>query len=203
MTDGEVHDRIEAYYEERAAEWVDLARGWSYPDDCGDAYYAIHIAFIMAYAWAQLETDAERAADLATDILDERMWATVEGHKNPYFAFLWAAAQDAPDGGTIDEAVDQLSQFEPGPRVHVGRENAARYPASPECDGQVDHDDAVDVGDRVVDGFLWQRNPWVMSAAGDPREVMSGVDYLAAYWLARRHGLAGDDREGTCTRWHE
>jgi len=206
MTDGvagleETHDRLEAYYEARADEWIDLARGWSYDNDCGDAYYAIHIAFIMAYAWAELEADPARAADLTGDLLDDRMWATVRGHKNSYFAFLWAATQGAPDADAVDGAVDQLAQFQPGPRVHVGRDNRDRYPADGDCNDQVDHGTAVDVGDRVVSEFLWQRNPWVMFEAGAPRTVEPGVDYLAAYWLARRHGLLPDDRSGTCARW--
>ena len=44
---------------------------------------------------------------------------------------------------------------------------------------------AVDVGDRVVEDFLWQRGPWRLHDGGNLAEVYPGVDFLAAYWAAR------------------
>jgi hypothetical protein len=66
----------------------------------------------------------------------------------------------------------------------------------------VDHSTAVDVGDRVVDDFIWQRQPWSLFDWGDERQLYPGVDYLVAYWMARRHGLTGDDSAGHCAAWH-
>jgi hypothetical protein len=40
----------------------------------------------------------------------------------------------------------------------------------------------------------------VLWSPGNPSQVFSGADYLAAYWVARRHGLMADDRPGTCAR---
>ncbi len=40
--------------------------------------------------------------------------------------------------------------------------------------------------------FLWQRNPFVVECdPEDPALVNPGVDYLAAYWMARYQGLIG------------
>lgn len=40
--------------------------------------------------------------------------------------------------------------------------------------------------------FLWQRNPYVIDCGAEsPALVNPGVDYLAAYWMARYQGLIG------------
>jgi hypothetical protein len=60
------------------------------------------------------------------------------------------------------------------------------------------HSQAVDVGDRIADGFIWQRQPWGLYDGGDPGQTEAGVDYLAAYWMARRHDFTADDASGRC-----
>ena len=70
------------------------------------------------------------------------------------------------------------------------------------CTDQVAHTTAVDVGDRPVGDFLWQRHPWGLFEAGDLSQTEPGVDYLVAYWMGRRHGFITDDAQGHCLRWH-
>lgn len=47
-------------------------------------------------------------------------------------------------------------------------------------------ENAFPVQKQCTTDFLWQRNPFVMTACGcdDKKAVNPGVDYLAAYWMA-------------------
>ena len=214
MTDGvagqeAMHAQLAAYYGAHADAWLDVAAQWSFSASCGDGYYANHIAFIMAYVWARLETDATRKARIANDILDGRMWSALSGQKNAYFAFLWGAtrAQKSPAPAGITAAAAELAQFAAGPRVHVAVDHSAdaKYlPHDTSCTSEPMADtatNAVDVGDRVIDDFLWQRGPWRLLDGGNLAEVYPGVDYLAAYWAARANGFVSDDAPTTCARW--
>jgi hypothetical protein len=201
------HDAISAYYSAHASNLLDIAATWSFSSSCGSGYFANHIAFIMAYAFAALETDPSLLPRIRDDVLGTAMWGALSGHKNAYFAFLWGGVRAAPDAATIASANAQLAQFSPGPRVHVARNVtgvAAYSPHDTTCTSPPLCDTAtlaVDVKDRVVDDFIWQRQPWQLLDSGDPLEVYPGVDYLAAYWAGRRHGFIDDDRAGTCTRY--
>ena len=192
---------IQADYDTEYAQLESLAAQWSYTQTCGAKYYATHIELIMGYLWTVLETDPARKAQLQTDVMGA-LWNVVGSHDNVYFAFLNAGSR----GGFASEAAaaaSQLAQFQPGPRVVVPRDHVAEYPHDAACtsDGKPMASTAVSVGDRVVADFLWQRNPWKLWDAGNPVEVMAGVDYLAAYWAGRYHGFVMDDRPGTCARW--
>jgi hypothetical protein len=97
-------------------------------------------------------------------------------------------------------ALAQLSQFPPPPRVHrpVDLRSDPRYPHEPSCTDQAAHSTAVDVGERVVSDFLWQRHPWGLYDFGDLARGEPGVDYLVAYWLGRHHQLIAEDTPGRC-----
>ncbi|HZO16181.1 MAG TPA: hypothetical protein VFB62_23060 [Polyangiaceae bacterium] len=194
------HQAILSYYEAHADAWLGIAEQWSYENECSGKYYGTHIELIMAHVYALLETEPGRRARVLGVLEANR--ARLGGHKNAYYAFLWNAPLASLDDAEILEAVAQLSQFEPGPRVHIGRDSTALYPLDPNCSSPDDPRSsvAVDVGDRVLSDFLWQRHPFGLLSAGDPLEILPGVDYLAAYWLARRFGMLADDRAGTCTR---
>jgi hypothetical protein len=196
------------YYQAHADQWLSVAEGWSFSANCGNAYYANHIAFIMAYVYARLETDARWLPRIRDGVLDGKMWAALQGHKNSYFAYLWGGTRvGAPDQATIGAANAELAQFPVGPRVHGAQDHSgyAKYmPHDATCTSEPMADTttlAVDVGDRVVEDFLWQRSPWRLKDAGNAAEVYPGVDFLAAYWAARAHGLLADDAPNTCTRW--
>lgn len=212
MTDGvpgyeAVHQQLADYYAAHADGWLSIAEQWSFSANCGNAYYANHIAFIMAYVYALLETDPARGPRIRDGVLDGRMWAALGSQKNPYFAYLWGATRPSPpDAATIAAANAELVQFPAGPRVHVAvdHSNDPKYPHDATCTSEPTADtatSAIDVGDRVVEDFLWQRSPWRLVDAGNPAEVFPGVDFLAAYWAARAHGFVADDAGGTCARW--
>ena len=197
------------YYQAKAPGWLSIAEQWTFEtrDGCGQGYFSTHIAYIMAYVWALLESDPGLALRIRDKVLDQTMWRSVAGHKNAYFAFLWGGVRGiAPSNAEIGAASSQLAQFQPGPRTWAARDNRtkAQYlPHDTKCTNEVlcsITSNAVDVGDRRVDDFIWQRQPWQLYDGGDARKVFPGVDYLAAYWAARRHGFMTDDRAGTCTR---
>ncbi len=199
------HAMLSAYYEDHADAWLADAKSWTFDSECGSGYYSTHIAYISAYAWAATETDDARLAEIRDAVLTNRMWSAVDDHKNAYFAFLWGGV--APGVGAGDPAIAgaaaQLAQFPAAPRVNRPVDHVADYPNSSSCthNGQPQSTVAVDVGDRLADEFIWERGPWALYTEGNPAQVYSGTDYLAAYWAGRRHGLVADDRPGTCARW--
>ena len=91
----------------------------------------------------------------------------------------------------------QLAEFSEPPRVHVAVNNT--FPADPNCPGNALS--AIDVGERVIGDFLWQRQPWGEADPGNTSEVFPGVDYLAAYWLGRSQGFLSSDTPTQCTQW--
>lgn len=202
------HDALAAYYASKAEGWAKIASAWTFDtrDGCGKGYFSSHIAFIMAYVWSSLVKASPIMSYVKDATFDQAMWGALKGHKNSYFAFLWASTRQNPDGAALESARTQLAQFEAGPRVQVPRNSTAMMEymphdtsctAEPLCDIKTM---SVDVKDRRVDDFLWQRQPWQLYDGGDMRRVYPGVDYLAAYWAGRRHGFIQDDRPGTCGR---
>lgn len=201
------HDDIDAYFKAHVDEWLDIAEKWSFAtsDGCGKGYYATHITYIMAWAWAAIVEDPAIASRVRDAVLHQRMWTALSHHKNSYFAFMWGSTRPTPDKPVIDAALAQLAQFEPGPRVRLARDSLAlpQYlPHETSCNEPLTdmETNSVDVKDRRVDDFIWQRQPWQLQDPGEPTIVFPGVDYLAAYWIARRYDQLADDRPGTCAR---
>jgi hypothetical protein len=192
---------IQAFFDTNVNSWLSVAQKWSYGRDCGNSYFANNIAFEPMYDLARLDTDPTRSALIRGTILEQNMWQKgVIGDKNSWFAYIYAA--DAPAGSTGSESAvamanAQIAQFTPPPRVHLAVSNS--FPADPNCPGQAL--DAIDVGQRVINDFDWQRGAWQEVDPGLPTEVYPGVDYLAAYWLARASGFLADDAPGQCTQW--
>ena len=195
---------IQSYYEAHVDSWIADAQTWSYSDNCGNGYYANHIAYISAYAWSMLETDPSRQQAIRTGVLTNRMWAALGSHKNSYFAFLWGGVESlGATDATMSAAAAQLAQYPAGPRVNVPVNHVADYPNSTSCsaNGQPESTVATDVRDRVPDEFIWERGPWVLFSGGDTAQTYSNTDYLAAYWSGRFATAMPDDHAGTCARW--
>lgn len=215
LTDGvaayaERRAAIEAYYTSNtnqggnADDWLAIARLWSYGGDCGRSYYANNIVMEPMYNLARLETDSGRLATIRNDVLRDRMWTDFATTKNSFFSFLYAANMPGADATITADAADQLSGFPPPPRVRraVNLTAEARYqPHESGCSNQTSHANAVDVRERVVSDFIWQRHPWGLLDGGDPAVTYPGIDYLVAYWFGRRHGYMNDDTAGRCTAW--
>lgn len=187
-------------------DWLTIAKKWSFTDNCGDGYYANNIAMEPMYNLARLEDDPARQALVQNQILGGPMWNAFKTTKNAFFSFITAAnvasvaATSAPS-----DAMTQLATFPEPPRVVHAVDQTANpkyMPHSTSCTNEVDHSTAVDVGDRIVEDFLWQRQPWGLQSAGDPNQTEPGVDYLVAYWMARKHAFTADDDAGKCLAFH-
>ena len=199
-----------AYYTGRtgeggnANEWLAIAKQWADGGSCGKGYYANNIAMMPMYDLARLEDDPGRASIVKNDILGAKMWPAFENTKNSFFSFIYAGTRSGVAPSVVTSAAAQLAQFPVAPRVMrpVDLRSSPRYAAREQgCTDQVVHTDAVDVGDRVTGDFMWQRDPWSLYAAGDPRQTEPSVDFLAAYFLGRRHDFIADDTPETCLAW--
>ncbi|NOU29729.1 MAG: hypothetical protein HOO96_17630 [Polyangiaceae bacterium] len=200
---------LKTYVDASAPGWLSVAEKWDYSPNCGSGYFANHIAYIMGYVGATVEEDpARKARSLA--VLEGRLYAGLRDHGNAYFTYLWSGAKGTT-GPEVLAANRDLAEFPVGPRLHPPRDLTAdpRYPHDPSCtesgapmaDTRAASKVVVAVRERAIEDFMWQRHPWKLKDPGVARQVMPGVDYLAAYWAARAHGLLADDRPGTCARF--
>jgi hypothetical protein len=185
--------------------WLQMADGWFYNDECGGSYYANNIAMQPMHNWARLEDDPTILGRIRSEVLVPRMWPEHEHTKNPFFFYIYGANWPGLDPAVITIANTQLAQFPPPPRVNVPMDlrNDPRYqPHESGCTNQTTRDKAVDVGERAVSDFIWQRNPWGLFNTGNLAATMPGVDYLLAYWMGRYYGFITDDTPGKCLAWH-
>ena len=194
---------IEDHYLDNFDDWWEVAEdplGYV-ADACGDKYYGRNIRFEPMYNLARLEADPTRSARVEIDVLQNIMWDDVQDHKNAFFAFVYASQHPDPVAiqDVIDDHVVQLEGFRSAPLRRDPIDLSDRYSPDPSCPGNAL--EAIDVSQRVNDGFIWQRHPWLLTHAGNSREATSGVDYLVAYWLARRHEFIDDDTPDACLRW--
>ena len=204
-------DEMLAFYEGNTGfggninDWIPIMTKWSYSDQCGDAYYGNNIAMEPMYNLARLEIDLGRRGIIRSNVLEAKMWEEFDTTKNPFFAFIYSADMPGSPASVHQDAETQLAQFPPPPRVKVAVDLTSdpKYlPHEDGCTNQTDHGGAVDVGERVVSDFIWQRNPWGLFDSGNPAQTYPGVDYLVAYWMGRHHGFIDDDTSGQCTAWH-
>lgn len=204
-------DEMLAFYEGNVGpggninDWMPIMSGWSYSNNCGDAYYANNIVMEPMYNLARLEIDPGRRGLIRSNVLEAKMWEEFETTKNSFFAFIYSAAMPGSPASAHQQATAQLSQFPPPPRVQVPVDLTTdpKYePHESGCTNQTSHDGAVDVGERVVSDFIWQRHPWGLYDDGNSAQTYPGVDYLVAYWMGRQHGYIDDDTVGRCTAWH-
>ncbi len=216
----QVTDGVPAYASRRAAildyylnssteggsisDWLAVADDWEYHGECGAKYYANNIVMEPMYNLARLEDDPGRSALIRDDILDAQMWTEFHNDKNVFFSYSYAANTPSSPASIVSDANAQLAGFPAPPRSWAGvdlRSDPRYMPHQADCTDQVSHDSAVDVADRVVSDFIWQRNPWQLYAPDYPASTGPGVDYLLAYWMGRRHDFLSDDNAGTCLVW--
>ncbi|HUU00124.1 MAG TPA: hypothetical protein VM425_01645 [Myxococcota bacterium] len=185
--------------------WIDVAKTWSYNDNCGGSYYANNIAMEPMFNLARLEDDAPTRLRILDEVLGAKMWPEHEHTKNCFFFYIYTAADPVAYAGAATIAGQQLAGFPPPPRVRVPvdlRADSRYLPHQSGCDNQTTRDKSADVAERVVSDFIWQRNPWQLFDEGTPQLTYPGVDYLVAYWLGRYLGQLQDDTPGRCLAWH-
>jgi hypothetical protein len=204
------HDAIYSYYTTHSGtggnitDWLNVAKQWTADTGCNQNYYTNNITLQPLYNLARLEMDPTRGALIRNDLFAQTMWPTFAPTKNVFFSFIYAGTVSTGQPQIVTDAVAQLGQFPPPPRVMhpIDLRNDPRYPEDANCPGQVNHSMAIDVGDRRVAGFMWEVSPWDLYDSGDLNQTEPGVDYLVAYWLGRKHGFLSDDAAGRCTAFH-
>lgn len=195
-------DAIEAFYEAHADEWLDVSEGWTYNNECGAKYYGVHIAFEPMYNMARLEYDPARIFRIRTNILQNAMWSNgVATHKNVFFAFVYAANPPVSVDTSAIAAyhADQLTQFPGAPMTPNGIDLTGVYDEDPACEGLAL--DPIDVGERAIHDYMWQRGPWYLTSVAEPTRTLPGVDYMLPYWMGRYHGFIEKDDPVQCLRW--
>jgi hypothetical protein len=204
------HDAILSYYTTHSGtggnitDWLNIIKQWSYTDDCGDSYFSNNITMEPMYNLARLEDDPGRQVIIQQQVLNALLWPAYVNTKNSFFSFIYASNYASAAASVPTSAATQLAQFPAPPRiVHAVNDTANPAYASLDsaCPGEVAHTTSVDVGDRVVGDFLWQREPWTLTGGADVSQTYPGVDYLVAYWMGRHHGFITDDTPNECLVW--
>jgi hypothetical protein len=193
---------IKTFYEAHVGDWLGVAEQWRYESVCGAKYYGTHIAFEPMYNLARLEYDAARRERIRGSVLKSKMWDNgVATHKNVFFA--WVHAANPPAAADVSQVVSahaaQLAQFPTAPLVPPAVDLTGVYAEDPTCPGLALQ--AIDVGQRGLQDYMWQDQPWHLTRAAEPQRTIPGVDYVLAYWLGRRHGLVAKDATEQCLRW--
>jgi hypothetical protein len=197
---------IESYYLTHSGtggninDWLTIAATFTNDSACGASYFGNNITMEPLYNLGLLETDPTLLANLRTTVEND-MWPTFVNTKNVFFSYIYASVYPSYEPGVITSANTQLAQFPPPLRIDVAVNllDAGQYqPLQSGCTDQCTHTTAVDVGDRVPDEFIWQRDPWELVGGGSLQQVYPGVDYLVAYWMGRRQSFLTDANPQNC-----
>jgi len=175
----------------RAAE--DGARSGSTPKTCGKSYFGNNIVFEPMFNLARLDSDPGRQATIQ-GILQSNMWNKgVVNDKNPWFAYMYAR----PGGLTTQAPPRQW----PWPTCNCLSSSLrlAYTSQSPTTCFRIRHCagnalTAIDITDRVIGDFQWQRQPWQESDPGLPNRVSGMWTILAAYWRGASPGIPRERR---------
>jgi hypothetical protein len=154
-----------------------------------------NLAYLALYPLLRLERDPSFQSAYREAL--RRVWGVVRAEGNPFFTFMTQAVE-AP-GWRDDEAfalaLDTLVRF-PSPKRDEMVVNSTRRDV---CRAWFDDRHGapqacrpLPVDQRPRSSFEWASNPYRLDRKGNPVTLLAGVDYLAAYWLGRRHGFLSD-----------
>ena len=186
--------------------WLDSAEDWEYLNKCGEKYYGINITMEPLFNLIRLERDLNVKSRIINNVLKDKIWKEVKTHKNTFFSYIYLSALENTDFEVLNSANEQFYDFPLTPKVHYGvnllDENEYPQYASREegCENQVNHDYAVDVKDRVMSDFIWQRNPWQLYSPANLKRVYPGVDFLLVYWMGRYYNFI-DNENSVCLKY--
>jgi hypothetical protein len=207
----QINTDIKTYYTTHSGtggnitNWIDTMAMYGDTNKCGESYFGHNISMEPMYNLSRLEDDAQLSDRIHNDVFKNKMWPLFAKTKNSFFSYIYAGTVPGVDGSVPTIATEQLSQFPPPPRVRVAvdlTQDPKYLPHEPNCTDQCNHDTAVDIKERRVGDFIWQRDPWGLVDNGNPSATQPGVDYLTAYWMARVHGFIPEDSSGKCLVWH-
>jgi hypothetical protein len=197
---------FKAHYAQHINGWLEVMKQYVYLNagaKCWASYFGINIVYTPLYNLLRLEPDPTIRATIQQQVL-AKIWDLVKDHKNTFFTFITDAvgAQGAVSADRLATAKEQLSQFTPPPKPALATDNTGdpRYPPSSQCDNQ--STTALDVADRRMSDFIWQRHPFdLKNLTPQPYRVYPAIDYLMAYWMGRHYGHIDAYANGTCLRF--
>ncbi|MBI4577816.1 MAG: hypothetical protein HY722_16265 [Planctomycetes bacterium] len=142
------------------------------------------------------EEDPEVRGDYGAAL--ERAWSFVGEEGNALFAAVYVAARGLDAARAAASARETLRLFPLDRRAfEVDLRGARDIPRSFWRDrkGEAQASVALPVNLRGASSYQWKSSPYALRAAPGARGELeySGVDYLAAYWLARRAGVVDAD----------
>ena len=151
--------------------------------------------------------------DFLVESFREQTHHWVDLQHNPWYTAIYLAAADVTDPEDFqvhkDQIIEDLTDFRDPPKFKYAMQPPEaeldpvsirlydlqqEYPWLKDIIGTVNIQaaEAYPVKYQCSSGFIFQRNMWAISCSPDedrPREVNSGHDYLAAYWLAAAYGI--------------
>ena len=155
-----------------------------------------NMAYVALLPLLRLEADAAPARELRE--VEARLWETVAGEHNAFFALVHAAASG--DAGARAEGVAALREFPDRKRdfpVDLTRDGLAfERSLWKSSKGEPRARAPLPLYVRPSGSNLWVNDPRLM--AGSLRDrgetEYAGIDYLLAYWLGRERGfVAAED----------
>ena len=209
VTDGDPayaaeHAAFKAHYSQNINAWKGIMDLYVFLNaaQCWQSYYGLNIVFQPMYNLVRLEQDPALKVALQK-VLALHLWPIVKDHKNVFFSYIHASQAPMDPGvqAIINEANAQLALIPPGRFADLPFDVTGQYPASTDCPGQSTV--AVDADTRPGSHFIWQRHPFTLKSAGQPKRVYPRIDFTTPYWMARHHGFLDDDAKGTCLRWRK
>jgi hypothetical protein len=153
-----------------------------------------NMAYVALLALLRLEADAARAGALRA--VEARLWESVAGEQNAFFAFVHAAASGDPAARA--EGVAALHDFPDRKRdfpVDL-TQNGFEFERSPwnSSKGEPRARAPLPLYLRPAGSNLWVSDPRLLVGALHKRgeTEYAGIDYLLAYWLARERGFVDE-----------
>ncbi len=186
-------------------DWINIMTYWgANKNPCGDHYYGNNITMEPMLNLLRLEQNKAIKDEIVNKILVGKAWKMFKTHKNTFFSYIYLSGINGNDKEALEEANFQLKGFPVAPKIDrtVDLRNSSKYPTHEDgCTNQVSHSNAVDVSDRVMDGFIWQRNPWQYYHPGNPKKVFPTADYEIVYWMGLHLNYIKDDAPNHCFKW--
>jgi len=157
-------------------DWLDVAATYAETATCGASYYGHNISMEPMYSWARPR--GRRRPPHAGGLGAARQDVAALREHEELILHVHHGAEHRPGSGSARRGSDPDRRV----RAAAARPGAGRPDGRPGlriaeagCPYQVSHTTAVEVGDRPVADFLWQRDPWELVDPGDVTQTEPGA----------------------------
>ena len=150
------------------------------------SYYKFNLDHINLYSLTRLEapTSSYRKAYLRAFTI---LRGCTGSHQNAHFDMIERALR-GPDAARDAATKAYLGLWLRRQRRDFAVDLSGKYAA---C-GENRACEPVPVDERPNTDFLWQRSPFLLTAAGRGTVATPGIDYILPYWMGRHYGVAVD-----------